>query len=345
MSRGGQGPGSRNSKFYGWFGQALTAKRIIVPGRYGAYMYTYSNVIVQEDARELRHGSLESGSPARRAVQLRTYPRVESYQVLENVELDLLNHVVKIALWQTANLAHKIEQATSLRLTFQPSTAHLNVMTPRISFMDRLSIPSSSCSNGLLARVKSGGGDRLPSKLRSSVISSGKGASSRAFYDLDLEDFDSSLGCPLKNYENATLALVGGKALQCWRLTKHGFPVPTAFIIPTYVYSLHVEEAGVAGLIQEVFKSELMNKSCRPANEAKLESIREAIMTTPLQKEVVENLGTFLDAMKDGTRVAVRSSGSAEDLASQSFAGQYDTFLYKQTIEEVEESVKACWAR
>jgi phosphoenolpyruvate synthase/pyruvate phosphate dikinase len=101
----------------------------------------------------------------------------------------------------------------------------------------------------------------------------------------------------------------------------------------------------VAGLIQEVFTSGMMNKSCRPANEAKLERIREAIMRTPLQKEVLDNLSTFLDAMKDGTRVAVRSSGSAEDLASQSFAGQYDTFLYKQTLEEVEESVKACWAR
>jgi phosphoenolpyruvate synthase/pyruvate phosphate dikinase len=219
-------------------------------------------------------------------------------------------------------------------------------MSRRISFMDRLSIPSSSCSNGLGARVASGGGpESLRSTLRSSLISSEKGASTRALYDLEPEAFDSSLGCPLKNYENATLGLVGGKALQCWRLAKHGFPVPTAFIIPTYVYSLHVEKAGVAGLIKDVFKSELMNKSCRPANEAKFESIRKAIMTTPLQKEVVENLSTFLDAMKDGTRVAVRSSGSAEDLASQSFAGQYDTFLYKLTIEEVEESVKACWAR
>lgn len=35
---------------------------------------------------------------------------------------------------------------------------------------------------------------------------------------------------------------------------------------------------------------------------------------------------------------------SAEDLAGQSFAGQYDTFLYKTTIDEVSESIKACWA-
>lgn len=32
--------------------------------------------------------------------------------------------------------------------------------------------------------------------------------------DLDKGIFDSSLGCPLASYEDATLALVGGKALQ-----------------------------------------------------------------------------------------------------------------------------------
>lgn len=216
-------------------------------------------------------------------------------------------------------------------------------MSRRISFMDRVSIASAS-SDGF-GSTSSGG--RRRSTFRPSLLGqAGKGSSStRAFYNLDMEAFDSSLGCPLKSYENATLALVGGKALQCWRLTKHGYPVPTAFVIPTYVYSLHVGEAGVAGLIQEVFASGMHNKACRPANEAKLERIREAIMNTPLQTEVYENLRTFLDAMKDGTRVAVRSSGSAEDLASQSFAGQYDTFLYKKTLDEVVESVKACWAR
>lgn len=207
----------------------------------------------------------------------------------------------------------------------------------RISFMDRASIVSTGSG--------SGGGSRRGSVFRPSLLSQNGGSGPRGgFLDLDLEDFDSSLGCPLKSYENATLGLVGGKALQCWRLTKHGFPVPTAFIIPTYVYSLHVGQAGVAALINEVFSSGLADKACRPSNEAKLQRIREAIMSTPLQDEVVENLKTFLDAMKDGTEVAVRSSGSAEDLASQSFAGQYDTFLYKKTLDEVVESVKACWA-
>jgi len=55
--------------------------------------------------------------------------------------------------------------------------------------------------------------------------------------------FDSSLGSPLASYEHASLALVGGKALQCWRLMRHGIKVPSAFIIPAYVYSIHNDEA------------------------------------------------------------------------------------------------------
>tara|TARA_B110001452_G_scaffold180042_1_gene151160 strand:+ start:224 stop:661 length:438 start_codon:yes stop_codon:yes gene_type:complete len=61
---------------------------------------------------------------------------------------------------------------------------------------------------------------------------------------LDKDIFDPSLGCPLSSFENATIGLVGGKALQCWRLTKHGYNIPASFIIPTYVYSLHVNDAG-----------------------------------------------------------------------------------------------------
>lgn len=161
--------------------------------------------------------------------------------------------------------------------------------------------------------------------------------------DLDLEVFDSSLGCPLSTYQDATLALVGGKSLQCWRLAKFGFPVPISFVLPTYVYSLHIGEAGVVELINEVFTNDLTNETVREEAKGKLDTIRQKIISTPLNDDVIENLESFLDTL-NGSPVAVRSSGSAEDLSGQSFAGQYDTYLYKKTIEEVCDAVKACWA-
>lgn len=202
-------------------------------------------------------------------------------------------------------------------------------MSRQVNFMDRAVYKNPT------------GGGRRSSTFRPSML----GAAGTQLLDLDLEDFDASLGCPLNKYENATLALVGGKALQCWRLARQGFPVPNAFIIPTYVYSLHVEDAGVASLISEAFSSgSLTSLKAKEENEKKLAMIREKIMSTSLRDEVVENLAVFLDALPPNAEVAVRSSGSAEDLAAQSFAGQYDTLLYKRTIDEVVESVKACWA-
>lgn len=162
--------------------------------------------------------------------------------------------------------------------------------------------------------------------------------------ELDKGIFDASLGSPLSSFEGATLGLVGGKALQCWRLTRHGFPVPTSFIVPTYVYSMHIGEAGVAHLIDSIYNSDLKNDpKALEAAKVTLATIRERIMATPLNPDVVDNLDVFLQSLSDGSFVAVRSSGSAEDLATQSFAGQYDTFLYKTTTDEIVDAIKGCW--
>ena len=162
--------------------------------------------------------------------------------------------------------------------------------------------------------------------MRGSIIGTTAGRDTIAMQtELDKDIFDPALGSPLASFEGATLGLVGGKALQCWRLARHGFPIPTAFVIPTYVYSLHINEAGVTQLINDVYTADLRDETVRDAAKANLGTIREKIMTTPLNPEVEENLKLFLDGMEAGSFVAVRSSSSAEDLDTQSFAGQYDT--------------------
>lgn len=42
--------------------------------------------------------------------------------------------------------------------------------------------------------------------------------------------------------------------------------------------------------------------------------------------------------------VAVRSSATTEDTKDASFAGQHDTFLFQKTIEDIESTVRSCWA-
>ena len=107
---------------------------------------------------------------------------------------------------------------------------------------------------------------------------------------------------------------------------------------------MHIGDADVAKLIDNVYTSNLKDEKVREAAKASLATIRERIMSTPLNPEVVTNLEAFLGSLSPGSFVAVRSSGSAEDLASQSFAGQYDTYLYKITKDDIIESIKLCWA-
>jgi pyruvate,water dikinase len=54
----------------------------------------------------------------------------------------------------------------------------------------------------------------------------------------------------------------------------------------------------------------------------------------------------ILEAYRElgGSEVAVRSSGTAEDLASASFAGQHDTFLNVSGPDALLDAVRACWA-
>jgi len=98
-------------------------------------------------------------------------------------------------------------------------------------------------------------------------------------------------------------------------------------------------------IINEVLSSKIKNDTAKRENsKKKLDIIRIKIKETPLNPEVVSNLDVFLKTLGQDSEVAVRSSGTAEYLASQSFSGQFDTFLYRKTPDEVHFVMKACWA-
>ncbi|MHC4559400.1 MAG: PEP/pyruvate-binding domain-containing protein, partial [Planctomycetota bacterium] len=76
---------------------------------------------------------------------------------------------------------------------------------------------------------------------------------------------------------------------------------------------------------------------------AVLSNLREAIVEAPLSETArlkIEHLYLTLGAK----HVAVRSSGTAEDLPDHSFAGQYDTYLGITGMKDCFEAIKKCWA-
>ena len=68
-----------------------------------------------------------------------------------------------------------------------------------------------------------------------------------------------------------------------------------------------------------------------------------AIRTAPLPPGLVAQVSASCIALGPGTRWAVRSSGTAEDLAGAAFAGQHDSFLNCVGVNDVVRRVVDCW--
>jgi pyruvate,water dikinase len=110
------------------------------------------------------------------------------------------------------------------------------------------------------------------------------------------------------------------------RLLHLGLPVPRGFVITTAAYRAALLANDLNGL--ETSDPELL------AARLKLAPLPADLGTAILA--AYERLGV--------AAVAVRSSGTAEDLAAASFAGQHDTFLNVTGPEALLSAVRACWA-
>ncbi len=112
---------------------------------------------------------------------------------------------------------------------------------------------------------------------------------------------------------------IGNKGKYLLQMLKAGFNVPGGIILDIYAYDEFINDAGIKSDINKLLKnldksnvSDISLKICRVLNNKNL------------PKKLQSEIDKFID---DKKLYAVRSSGSAEDLANYSFAGQYSTFL------------------
>ena len=145
----------------------------------------------------------------------------------------------------------------------------------------------------------------------------------------------------LSDASKADVGRVGGKAANLGELTDKGFPVPDGFVITTDAYGLFVDHNS----LHSVIESELaqVDYSDSRSVEEHAENIRAAVLSAKLPAEVVADIEERYKSM-GGPHVAVRSSGTAEDLVSASFAGQLETYLNVESPAEVVKAVLKCYA-
>jgi pyruvate,water dikinase len=148
-----------------------------------------------------------------------------------------------------------------------------------------------------------------------------------------------------KDIDKYDVPLVGGKGANLGEMTKAGFPVPNGFAITVHAYDTFLSENDITKKIYEILASTNVNDPVELDNTSK--QIQKMIVNGKIPNEVSKEIisaykklsGTFKRAL-----VAVRTSATAEDLATTSFAGQGETFLNVVGEANLLVNVKKCWA-
>ena len=135
--------------------------------------------------------------------------------------------------------------------------------------------------------------------------------------------------------------IVGGKGANLGDMTSAKINVPSGFVITADAYIDILKVNPIDSLIDNGIKKSADDEKIL-LNEAehfrgKIKSGKFPEMLENAIREKYFNLG-------NNTRVAVRSSATAEDLPDASFAGQQETYLNVQGIESVLNGVRNCYA-
>ena len=135
----------------------------------------------------------------------------------------------------------------------------------------------------------------------------------------------------------------GGKGASLCRMSRAGLPVPQGFIVRSEMFNAFMEANGLWDYVFE--KLDTIDFSSDASLISVAAEIREHIISMPVPDEMSKSIVEFYSSIGNGSApVAVRSSGTAEDLDDASFAGQQETFLFVIGNEDVVKYIKECWA-
>ncbi|MBC2263822.1 phosphoenolpyruvate synthase [Listeria booriae] len=138
-------------------------------------------------------------------------------------------------------------------------------------------------------------------------------------------------------------ALVGGKGANLGECAKiSGVQVPTGFCLTTEAYQKAVSQnEALQALLHQLSAQKITNQD----QISKIgQSIRALIEEIEIPREIEAEITTNLAKIGFEQAYAIRSSATAEDLPTASFAGQHDTYLNIIGKTEILKHIKKCWA-
>lgn len=138
-------------------------------------------------------------------------------------------------------------------------------------------------------------------------------------------------------------AIVGGKGANLGELSRlQGVQVPEGFCVTTDAYKEIVGNGHeLDSLIDQLAMLDAGNRIGISEASAR---IRMLIEEMPIPKGIDEEITRHLERLGEHNPYAVRSSATAEDLATASFAGQQDTYLNVIGKGSILKHISKCWA-
>ncbi|MBC1796154.1 phosphoenolpyruvate synthase [Listeria booriae] len=138
-------------------------------------------------------------------------------------------------------------------------------------------------------------------------------------------------------------ALVGGKGANLGECAKiSGVQVPTGFCLTTEAYQKAISKnEALQALLHQLSAQKITNQE----QISKIgQSIRVLIEEIEIPREIEAEITDHLAKIGSEQAYAIRSSATAEDLPTASFAGQHDTYLNIIGKTEILKHIKKCWA-
>src|SRR3989344_43558 len=156
-----------------------------------------------------------------------------------------------------------------------------------------------------------------------------------------------------KDLDENSLPVAGGKGTNLGIMFKLHLPVPNGFAVTAQCYREFTNRTKITEKIQQFLQG--LNIEDTDTLQQRADQIQKLISSTPVPEDIAEEIMInyeLLGAEKEVTSllnakevfVAVRSSATAEDLPSASFAGQQAKFLNIKGKEQVVRAVRDCWA-
>ncbi|MER8071384.1 rifamycin-inactivating phosphotransferase [Streptomyces sp. NPDC094034] len=149
--------------------------------------------------------------------------------------------------------------------------------------------------------------------------------------------------CDLHEVDETGVALVGGKGAHLGGLSRiEGIRVPGGFCVTTDAFRRIMAQApSIDARLDQLAR---LNPDDREATRALSARIRRTIEEIAIPGELLAAITRALARLGEQAAYAVRSSATAEDLPTASFAGQQDTYLNVMGPSAILRHISRCWA-